>query len=388
MREAEARLSTRLYLKRGVQLVRGEGARVWDSEGREYIDCVSGHGVANLGHAVPEVTAAIAEQAQRLVSCPELFYNDRRGELLALLDAITPPHLTRFFLCNSGTEAVEAAIKFARLATGRLDVLAFMQSFHGKTQGALSLTWTPEYRKPFEPLLLHARFAPFNKPQALAEALTDQTAAAIVEVVQGEGGVRPATTEFLQALQAGCRDRGALLIVDEVQTGFGRTGRLFASEHAGLEPDLVCLAKSLAGGLPMGAVALTEAIDAKLFPRAHSSTFGGNPLACAAAVAAIRYLLDRQLPARAAELGERFLTALRGLKSPLIREVRGLGLLAAIELKARSRDYLEALMEEGVLALAAGPTVIRYLPPLVIEPAQLDLVVEKTAKVLGQPSRA
>lgn len=370
------------YRKQPIVLVRGEGARVWDAEGREYIDCTSGHGVANVGHANPYVAEAIARQASRLITCSEIFYNDVRAELLATLARISPPGLKRAFLCNSGTEAVEGALKIARLVTGRKNFVAAMRSFHGRTFGALSATWRREYREPFEPLVPGFSFVPFNNLEAMEKAVNRETAGVILEVVQGEGGVIPGKGEYLRGVQEICRRNGALFILDEVQTGFGRTGKMFACEHYGLEPDLMCVAKGLGGGVPFGAVMIHEKLG-EMPKRVHGSTFGGNPLACAAALAAIRYLEEHNLPERAAELGDYFLSRLRRINSPLIREVRGLGLMVGIELKKEAAPYLEALAAEGVLALFAGPTVIRFLPPLVISREELDRVVEAVEKVLS-----
>ncbi|MBI4770015.1 MAG: acetylornithine/succinylornithine family transaminase [Chloroflexi bacterium] len=370
-----------VYSKRPITIVRGQGARLWDAEGREYIDCVGGQGAANLGHADPVVAQAIARQARTLISCPEMFYNDRRAELLEKLLSLAPPGLERAFLCNSGTEAVEAAIKFARAATGRAGVVAAMRGFHGRTLGALSATWEKKYREPFEPLLPGFSHVPYNNLEALEAAVTDETGAVILEVVQGEGGVRPGTPEFLCGAQRLCRQRGALLVIDEVQTGFGRTGRTFAVEHYGLEPDLLPLAKSIAGGMPMGATLIGPRVGA-LPAQSHASTFGGNPLACAAAVAALGRMEELGLPGRAAELGAYFIERLRGINSPGVREVRGLGLMVGIELKGKVTPVLQALMERGVLALPAGLTVLRFLPPLVITREELDVVVEAVREAL------
>jgi len=371
------------YRKRPIRLVRGDGAIVEDDRGRQYIDCCAGVGVANVGHANPRVAEAVARQARRLVTCPEIFQNDVRADYLARLTAALPDGLDRVFLCNSGTEAVEAAIKFARLATGRAEILAAMRGFHGRTLGALSATWEARYRAPFEPLVPGFRHVRYNDVAALEAALTEHSAAVLLEIVQGEGGVRVGDVTYLQAAARLCRERGALLIVDEVQTGFGRTGRLWACEHAGLVPDLLCLAKGIANGIPMGATCLGPRVPT-VPVGAHGSTFGGNPLACAAAAATLEELLACRLPQRAAELGTWLLDRLRATVAPsaVVREVRGLGLMIGIELRARVQPYLERLATHGVLALSAGPNVIRLLPPLVIEPAQIAAVVTALEEVL------
>jgi LysW-gamma-L-lysine/LysW-L-ornithine aminotransferase len=368
-----------VYTKRPVAIVRGLEAHLWDADGKEYIDCVGGQGAANLGHANPVVAQAIAEQATRLISCPEMFYNDRRAALEDKLASLTG--MGRVYLCNSGTESVEAAIKFARLFTGRSEVVATMRGFHGRTMGALSATWEKKYREPFEPLVPGFSHIPYNDQEALTTAVTDKTAAVILEVVQGEGGVRPGDPAFLKLAQDLCRQKGALLIMDEIQTGWGRTGKMFAHQHYGLEPDLLCVAKSMAGGLPMGATLIHTRLGA-LPGQVHGSTFGGNPLACAASLAAIGYMEDNHLPERAAELGAWFLGMLSRIESPLIREVRGLGLMVGIELKQKVTPYLQDLMGKGVMALPAGLTVMRFLPPLVISKTDLQVVVEKVTEVL------
>src|SRR3990170_2240557 len=320
--EIEAAHSSGIYTKHPIALIRGEGARLWDSTGREYIDCMAGHGVANLGHAHPAVAAAIAAQAQRLITCHEAFYNDQRTAAMQLLASLRPG-LERVFLCNSGTEALDAAVN-------------------------------------------------------------DDTAAVVLEVVQGEGGVHVADGAFLKAAQEICRQRGALLVIDEGQTGLGRPGKMLAIEHFALTPDMLCLAKSVAGGLPMGVVLIGRAVT-NFAPGTHGSTFGGNPLACAAAAAALQAILDEGLPGQAAEKGAYLMERLRAIPSPLVREVRGLGLMIGIELKRKVAPYLESMLEQGVIALPAGLTVIRLLPPLVITYPQLDRVLEILHAVLTQP---
>jgi len=379
---AEDAHTSGLYTKRGIVLVRGDGAMVFDSEGRAYIDCVGGQGTANLGHGNAAVADAVAQQARVLASCTELFYNDRRAELYELLAGILPASLDRFFLCNSGTEAVEGGLKFARAATKRTRIVATMRGFHGKTMGALSATWGPEYRHLFGPLVPGFSHVPFNKPEALDAAITGETAAFIFELVQGEGGVRPATSEFAREAARLCAERGALLIVDEVQTGFARTGTLFAVEQYAIAPDILCLAKSIAGGMPMGAIAFSRKVG-DLAKRSHSTTFGGNPLACAAAIAAIGEIRRLDLARNARERGTQLMNGLRAIRSDRIREVRGLGLLVGVELKENASTALHALQEEGVLALGAGPTVVRYLPPLVITADEIERVLAASRKALA-----
>ena len=382
LKSTEDQFSVGVYQKRDVAIVRGRGARVWDAAGREYIDCVAGVGVANVGHCNPAVVKAIQEQASRLITCSELFYNDARAQCLERLSRITPEGIDRFFLCNSGTEAVEGAIKFARMATGRKRVVAAMRGYHGKTLGSLSATWEKKYRDPFAPLVPDFVHAPYNNAAEFEKAIDEQTAAVILEPVQGEGGVRPATAGFFQAVRKACDDRGALLIIDEIQTGFGRTGRMFACEHLSVLPDILTMAKGIAGGIPMGAIGVDRRVG-DLEKQSHTSTFGGNPLACAAAVAAIDFLVDQDLPRQAAEKGEYFMQRLRAIADPRIREVRGLGLMIGIELKQKAGALAQAVLQEGVLVLLAGSTVLRFLPPLVITRQEIDTVVSALVKAFA-----
>jgi acetylornithine/LysW-gamma-L-lysine aminotransferase len=369
-----------VYPKRPLTVVRGRNAQVWDDRGREYIDCVCGHGVANLGHGHPHVVAAIREQAERLVTLSNLFFNDERALLLQKLIRIAPPRLTRAFLCNSGTEAVEAALKFARASTGRTGFVAAMNAFHGRTMGALSATFRPEYREPFEPLVPGFSFVPFDDFAALERKVTDATAAVILEPVQGESGVRVGSPEYFQRVRKLCDDRGVLLIVDEAQTGFCRTGAMFACERLGIVPDLLCLAKAIAGGLPMGAVVCCDAIRVPV--GAHGSTFGGNPLCCAAASAAIDVMVEEDLAGQARDKGDALVGMLRRAGLSRVREIRHLGLMIGLQLNEPASPVVLALVEAGLLTFQGGPTVIRVYPPLTIEPALLEVVVERIAGVL------
>jgi acetylornithine/LysW-gamma-L-lysine aminotransferase len=380
IQQKESSFASGVYSKRRVVIVRGEGAHLWDAEGKEYIDCVGGQGAANIGHGNQQVADAIYRQAQTLISCPEMFYNDQRAALVEKISRLTC--MSRVFLSNSGTESIEAGIKFARLLTGKTEIVAAMRGFHGRTFGALSATWEKKYRSPFEPLVPGYKHVPYNDLEALQNAVTDQTAAVLLEVIQGEGGVNPGKTEFLLGAQEICRKNGALLILDEVQTGFGRTGKMFAFQHHNLQPDILCIAKSIAGGIPMGATLLSATLK-ELPPSVHGSTFGGNPLACAAALAAMNFMEENHLPERSAELGSWFKEQLSTIQSPLIREVRGMGLMVGIELKQKVTPYLQKLMEQGVMALPAGLTVMRFLPPLVISQSDLEVVAAKVSKVLN-----
>jgi acetylornithine/LysW-gamma-L-lysine aminotransferase len=376
----ESNHSSAVYTKHPIAFVRGEGARLWDLDGGEYIDCMAGHGVANLGHAHPKIAAAISDQARELLTCPETYYNDRRAAAMEKLGSLVPG-MKRVFLCNSGTEAVEAALKFARLSTGRTQIVAAMRGFHGRTMGSLSATWNKRYREPFEPLVPGFEHIPYNNCEALEKTINAATAAVLLEVVQGEGGVHLAGAGYLESAKELCRQWGALLIIDEVQTGFGRTGKTLAIEHSGVTPDLLCLAKSIAGGVPMGAVLIGPKVQ-NLSPGMHASTFGGNPLACAACLAAFEVMEEERLPEQAAEKGAALLAGLREIQSPLIREVRGLGLMIGVELKKKVAPYLQGMADRGVIALPAGLSVVRLLPPLVITEEQIDRVLEVMAEVL------
>jgi len=374
----EAQYALEVYPRRGINVVRGEGARLWDSDGVEYLDCAAGVGVANIGHSNPAVAAAVAKQAKTLLTCPGIFHNDRRGELMQALVNLAPHGLNRVFLCNSGSESIEAAIKFARLSTGRSGLVTAMRGFHGRTLGALSATF--KYRDAFEPLLPGNVFVPLNNIEKLDAAIGDNTSAVILEVVQGEGGVRPADEAYLVAARRLCTERGSLLIIDEVQTGFCRTGRFFACEHFGLRPDMMCLAKGMAGGVPMGAVLCGERVTSRI--GVHGSTFGGNPLACAAASAAIDFMLEEKLAERAAHLGAYFSERFSDVVPDSVREFRQVGLMIGIELKQKATPSLQALLEHRIIALPAGATVIRLLPPLTIAKSDLDRVVSALKKVL------
>jgi acetylornithine/LysW-gamma-L-lysine aminotransferase len=375
------------YAKQPLVIVRGKGASLFDANGVEYLDCSSGHGVANLGHAHPKIAEALYQQANTLITLFETFPNDQRARLMEKITKLIPG-LDRVFLCNSGTEAVEASFKFARLSTGRKNIVAAMRAFHGRTYGSLSATFNKKYREGFEPLVPGFSHVAYNNIEALEKAVNDETSAVILEVVQGEGGVYPAKGEYLRAVRRLCDERDVLLIIDEIQSGFGRTGRMFAVQHYGVIPDLLVCAKSLAGGVPMGAVLIGHDIK-NLTPGVHGSTFGGNPLACAAAVAALNVIEEENLPRQAQVKGAYLLDKLRLIESPNIREVRGMGLMVGIEMKQKVAPYIKALQERNIIALNAGMTVIRLLPPLVISYQQIDHLVNVLTDVLAtEPAAA
>lgn len=383
-KDLEEKYGSGVYYKRDLEIVRGKGVYLYDSQNNEYIDCVGGHGVCLFGHSHPKIIKAIKDQSDRLISCPEIFYNDKRAELLEKLAEITPKGLTKTFLSNSGTEAVEAALKFSRKITGKTDIISFTFGFHGRTMGALSATWKVEYKKPFLPLVPGFCHTAYNNLEKLQEVITDNTAAIIVEPVQGEGGVKAANMDFIKGIREICDQKGILMIVDEVQTGFGRTGELFAINRYNVSPDIMCLGKGIAGGIPMGATVVREDL-ANLEKGEHGSTFGGNPLACSASLAAIKTLKEEKLVEKSKENGEYFLSQLRkNIDESVYREIRGLGLIIGIEMKQKVGPYLVKLMEKNILALTAGKLVVRYLSPLIIEKEHIDRVVEATGEVLGR----
>jgi len=378
--DIETKHSAGTYAKQSLVIVRGQGASLFDADGVEYLDCASGHGVANLGHANPKVAEAIYKQASTLITLFETFPNDKRAELMKKITSLVDG-LDRVFLCNSGTESVEAAFKFARISTGRKNIVAAMRAFHGRTYGSLSATFNKKYREGFEPLVPGFSHVAYNNTDALDKAVNEETAAVILEIVQGEGGVYPASAEYIQAARRVCDERGALLIVDEIQSGFGRTGNMFAIQHFGVIPDMLTCAKSLAGRVPMGAVLIGHNVR-RLTPGVHGSTFGGNPLACAAAVAALGVMEEEDLPRQALVKGAYLMDKLKQIESPNIREVRGMGLMIGIELKQKVAPYIKSLQEKKIIVLNAGMTVIRLLPPLVITYEQIDHLVNVLTEVL------
>ncbi len=369
------------YSKRPTALVRGEGVYVYDQSDSRYLDATSGQGVAALGHCHPAVIRAIAEQAQTLITCHESFYNDRRAELYRLLGSITPADLNRFFLCNSGAEAIEGALKVARLLTRREGIVAVKRAFHGRTAGALSMTWTPKYRQPFQSWLPQVTHIGYNNAEAARQAISEETAAVVVEAIQGEGGVHAADMAFLQALRAYCDQTGAMLILDEIQTGMGRTGTWFAFEQAAIVPDIVTIGKAIGGGLPMGVVCWRD-VHGPIARSTHGSTFGGNPLACAAAIATIKTIQDENLVQQAHDKGLWLNEQLTALNLKAVRDIRGRGLMVGLELRGRVTPALKALQARGVLALPAGLNVLRLLPPLIISRDQLADLVNAIASAL------
>jgi len=384
--EIEEKLMANVFSKRPVTITKGRGALVWDIHGKEYVDCTGSYGVCIVGHSHPKVVEAIERQAEKLISCHASFYNDVRSELLQKLVQIAPKGINKVFLGNSGAESVECAIKLARKFTGKSEIIAMMGAFHGKTMGALSATWNKKYREPFKPLVPGFKHVPANNLEKISETITENTAAILAEPIRGEGGIRLPKNGFLQGLREICDERNILLILDEVQTGFGRTGKMFACEHWDVTPDIMCLAKSVAGGLPLGVTFAKENIMSSFKIGEHSTTFSGNPLICAAACAAIDVVVDEKLPERAAELGKYFRERLGELqaKHMIVRDVRGLGLMIGMELKFDVLNILLKSINNGVLILDAGRTILRFLPPLVIEKNHIDRVVTVLDAILEE----
>ena len=369
-----------VYPKRDLVIVKGKDASVWDEKGNEYIDCTAGIGVATIVHSNPEVVKAITKQAETLITNACVFYNDTRALFLEKLNEITPPNLKRSFLTNSGTEAIEAAIKFARVSTGKTDFIATMKGFHGRTLGALSGTYKEEYREPFSPLVPGFTFVPFNNLEKMENAITQKTAGIILEVIQGEGGINIASQEYIEGVRKLCDKNNIILIIDEIQSGFCRTGKMFAINHFGIEADILTVAKGIAGGFPMGAAICSDKI--KIGFGQHGTTFGGNPLASAAGLASIKFMIDNNLAEQAREKGNYLISKLNVEELSKVREIRYKGLMMGIELKEKVQPILQQLMEENILAMPAGKIVLRMLPPAVITYEQLDKVAEVLNRIL------
>ncbi len=372
--EIERSLLSQYYKKKNVVLVRGYGQYVWDINGNMYLDCNTGYGVAFLGHCNKKIVNAVKEQVEKLLVCPMTFYNDARARFLKNFSRLLPPKFGKIVLQNSGTEAVEAALKAARKYTKKRGILAFVGSFHGRTMGALSVTGNEKYRRPFEPLIPDVRFGRFNVVHDLDKLVTEDLAAVIVEPIQGEGGVNPATREFLRELRRLTEERGVLLIFDEVQTGFGRTGSIWAFENYGVEPDMFTVGKAVGGGLPIGALVIRKDLGDIFEPGEHGSTFGGNPLTMAAAAAACEVLLEDDVPGKAREMGEYIMRKIENeiSTSRYYLRVKGMGLMIGIELRREAEPFVDKLIEKRVLALSAGKTTLRLLPPYLINKRDVE----------------
>lgn len=370
-----------LYAKREIALVRGHGSWLFDSSGKKYLDLMSNYGPNILGHSHPVFVKALQEQAALLINCHQSFYNDRRAELIQAYTAVLPKELDCFFFSNSGTECVEAAIKFARVATGRKTIIATKMAYHGRTFGSLGATGSDKYKDPYRPMLEGFQHVPYGEIKDLHAAINQDVAAVILEPIQGEGGIRIPPPDYLPAVRKLCNQHQSLLILDEVQTGF-RTGKLFAFEHFAIVPDILCVSKGIANGLPMGMTVVTREVSDKIPKGTHGNTFGGNPLAARAAEVVLDCFKKEHLAEHSAEMGAYFLQQLQSIDSKLIREVRGKGVMIGLELRDRVTKYLKLLQEHGVLALPAGATIIRFLPPLVITREEIDFGIEQLRKIL------
>jgi len=371
-----------LYQRFPVTIEKGLGSHVWDTDNNEYIDCMGGYGVALVGHRNERVVNAIKSQIDKVITVHSSFYNKTREEFLQTLIGAAPSGLSQVHLNNSGAESVEAAIKFARKFTGKKKMVAMKGSYHGKSMGALSLTFNPKYREPFQPLVEKVSFSTYGDVDALQNVVDKDTAFVILEPIQGESGIHVPPEGFLQEVRKICDENNSLLIFDEIQSGLGRTGRMWASEHWKTVPDIMCLAKGIAGGVPMGATLVRPDILAVMKKGEHSSTFGGNPLACAAATATLQALTQDGLVDNAKNMGEKLFNGLGELKSkhPIIREVRGKGLMIGVELKFEVKDILMEGIKNGLLLLYSGRNILRFLPPLVI--SEEDVV--KTLQILDK----
>ncbi|HYZ95606.1 MAG TPA: acetylornithine/succinylornithine family transaminase [Nitrososphaeraceae archaeon] len=369
-----------LYQRFPINISKGKGAIVWDVSGKEYIDCMGGYGVALVGHCNDRVINAIKNQSDNLITCHMSVYNNTRLKFLQKMSKISPKELSKVFFSNSGAESIESALKFARKYTGKKGVIAMIGGYHGKTFGALSVTYNEKYRKSFQPLLEGVKFVPYNNPSKIEDSLDDSIGTVIIEPIQGETGIIVPPDDLLQKIRKICDQNNLVLIFDEIQTGLGRTGKMWASEHWSTIPDIMCLAKGIAGGLPMGlTLCKPEILDAMKLGE-HSSTFAGNPLSCSAGIATIDSIVEENLVGNAVKVGNIFKNGLLELKENhrIIRDVRGLGLMLALELRFDIKDILFEGIKEGLLMLYSGRNIIRLLPPLVID----EIKVLKTLDIM------
>ncbi len=375
-----------LYQRFPVTIEKGLGSHVWDIDGKEYIDCMGGYGVALVGHRNERVVNALKSQLEKIITVHSSFYNKTREEFLKTLISVAPKGLSQVHLNNSGAEAVEAAIKFARKFTGKKGMVAMTGSYHGKSMGALSLTFSPKYRKMFQPLVEKVSFAKFGEIESLRSTIDEDTGFVILEPIQGESGIHVAPDGYLQDVRKLCDEKGILLIFDEIQAGLGRTGRMWASEHWNTTPDIMCLAKGIAGGVPMGATLVKSEILSVMGKGEHSSTFGGNPLSCAAGTATLQALTQDGLIENAEKMGKKFHEGLEDLKEKhkIIREVRGKGLMIGVELKFEVKDILMDGIKNGILLLYSGRNILRLLPPLVISEEDITKVLETLDSLLSK----
>lgn len=373
------------YQRFPITAVRGSGALLWDEQGNEYVDCMGGYGVAIVGHCNPDVVNAIKRQAETLITCHGSLYNDKRGEFLDKLTAASPHGLDAAYLSNSGAEAVEVAIKLAKKFTGKKGMIAMKGGYHGKTSGALSATWSKKYKESFEPLLPNFKHVEYGDLEAVQREVDEDTCAVILEPIQGEGGIIVPPDGYLRGVRELCDKRGLLMIADEIQTGLGRTGKMWACENWNVVPDIMTVAKGLAGGVPIGAT-LTRSEILHSFKRGEqTSTFGGNPLACAAGSATLDFIQREKLPDRARLNGEKFLSGLRDIaqRHKLPREARGMGMMLAFEMRVDIQEILMQSLQKGVVFTYSGRNIVRLLPPLVMTSEQIARVLSVLEAVVS-----
>jgi len=384
--ELEEAFGAPAFKKFPLSIVRGKGSLVWDSDGKEYVDFMTGIGVALVGHSNDFVVRAIKEQADRLITCHGTFYNDARAGFMERLVKAAPKGLGKALLTNSGTESVEAAIKLARRHTARKRIVSMKGAFHGKTYGSLSATWNKKYREPFGPLLEGFDFAEYGDPASLSQLVDDDTAAVLAEPIQGESGIIIPPPDYFKQVREICDRKGALLILDEIQTGLGRTGRMWASEHWGVVPDIMTVSKGLGGGIPVGAAVATDEVAGSLRGGEHTSTFAGNPLSCAAGSAALDFIVQNDLPRQAREKGEKMKAGLSKIASEhrLAKEVRGLGLMLAMQMRVDIHSQLLSAEDKGVIFAYSGRDTFRFLPALVIQENQISRGLEVLERVIGE----
>ena len=372
--EGEDSYLLNVYQRFPITVERGEGATIWDTDGKKYIDCMGGYGVGLIGYSNKKVIAEIEEQLKKIMVCHMSVYNNCRLRFLKKLTHIAPPGVTKIFFSNSGAESVEAALKFARKYSQKPGIISMYGGYHGKTFGALSVTHNAKYRKSFVPLLNDIKFIPYGNVGSLIDAIDDKTGTVILEPIQGETGVILPPDGFLNSVRKICDEKNVVLIFDEIQTGLGRTGKMWAGEHWETVPDIMCIAKGIAAGIPMGVTFLKPKVAEAMKVGEHSSTFAGNPIACAAGNAVLDVISEGNLVKRAAEIGNHFKCGLLELKErhPIIREVRGLGMMLAMEMRFDVRDILLDGIKNGLLMLYSGRNIIRLLPPLIMDKEMVD----------------
>ena len=390
LKRAAAQYLMETYTRQPISIARGRGMKVYDLEGREYLDFVGGIAVNILGHGHPDLVQAIQSQAAQLIHTSNLYYTEPQVTLARML--VDHSFADKAFFCNSGAEANEAAIKLARryshakYGAGRFEIITMKNSFHGRTMATLTATGQEKVQKGYEPLLQGFSHVTFNNFEELRRAVTDKTAAVLLEPIQGEGGVYVADRQYLRHVRDLCSQKDVLLIFDEIQTGMGRTGTLFAYEQLGVQPDIMTLAKGLGGGVPIGACLAVDAVAQAFSPGSHASTFGGNPLACAAGLAVCRALLEGQVLDHARRMGEYFAKGLTECKERyrVVREVRGLGLLQGMELDMDGKTVVSECLARGVLINAAGERVLRFVPPLIVTQLEIDRLLDTLAQVFSK----